>query len=137
MEWLPSMSAFHGLPNDVWYFAMHITIIYGFLIDSVKNNKFPPLLVSSFTVGISAFSMYTHPVTHNVMTALMFITVCYYIIKDAPLKFERTLAIFHSGLAGLLFLLGLFVNVHLFLAEALIMFIVAVMMCRRIWIYNL
>lgn len=134
LEYLPSMSAFALSPNVSWYWLMHLTIIATFIWDAFVTKKWQALIVAICGVATLVLDMYNFPLLHNIATASLFITASYNLIRYSHSKQERIYSIVNCGTAAILFLLGLYTNVHLFFAEGIVMFCIGISMTRRIWI---
>ncbi len=136
LEWLPSMSAFALSDNVIWYYLMHFSIIGIFIWDYITHKNWESIIVSLFGVGVLIFDMYSFPIMHNIMTALLFASGVYNIIRYADNTQERVYSIFNASVGTLFFLVGLWSNMHLFFAEGVAEFCLAVSMTRRVWLYE-
>ena len=133
-EFLPSMSAFAFKPNNIFYIGMHFCIFFTFLIDGIvsKGIRWTSYFVSLGALGILAFDMYSYPMAHNLITAFTVSLAVFNMIFHGLPK-NRPLHILNGVVAGLFFFLGVLTSVHLFLAEAIAEFTIAVSMLWRIW----
>lgn len=128
-----SQSAFALSPNNHWYVLMHLSIIITFILDAVVAKKRLGWFVAIASAGTLSFNMFDFPFIHNLFTALIMATAVFNIIYYSSPK-TRPYAIVNSLVGILIFLLGLFTNVHLFFAEVVAEFAIGVAIARRIWI---
>lgn len=132
-EWLPSQSAF-ALSNNVWfYYTMHASMFFTYIISARVNRRWFNYFIAGGIIGIVAFDMYNFPWLHNAFTAMTFIMAIFEMIYFSSVR-NRPINIFLACGAALYFLLGLYTNFHLFLAEAVAEFFVGSAQLRRIWI---
>lgn len=131
-EWMISQSAFALSNNNHWYWAMHAAIISTFVLDAGTSKRWMGYLVAMSAFGILWYDMYGYPQLHNVLTALTMLLAVFNLIYYADVK-ERPIVIFVSGVGSLVFLLGVLTDVHIFFAEVVAEFAIAVGITRRIW----
>lgn len=134
-EPLQSQSAFALESNNHWYWLMHLSIFFTFILDAYTHRRFWSFLVSFFVIWIVAFDMYAYPMLHNIATGIMAVLAIGNVIYYAGPK-ERMFAIVNSFVGALLFILGLLSTVHLFFGEVVIEFTLGVAMARRIWAHE-
>lgn len=128
---LESQSAFALEPNNHWYWLMHLSIFFTFVLDSISNRRLWSFLVALSTLGIVAFDMYSYPMLHNIMTGTMVILAAGNLIYYAGKK-ERGIAISNAIIALLLFIIGSFSIINLFMSELIVEFNFGLIMTLRI-----
>lgn len=131
-QFMISQSAFALSNNNHWYWLMHLSIIATFVIDFIQYKRLWSLAVSVASACVLAFDMYNFPWWHNLFTGLMAALAVFNVIYYAG-KQERPFAIMNSLVGTLVFLLGLWTDVHLFFGEVVIEFTIGVSMVRRFW----
>jgi hypothetical protein len=131
---LPSQSAFAFEPNNIYYWLMHGSIIVTYVLDLIvsKGKRWVSAIVAACSAAVLGFDMYNFPKLHDFFTALTFISASFNSIFYAPRK-NRPLHIGNSFTGALLFLLGLWSSIHLFLAEVFVEAAIGASMLVRIW----
>lgn len=119
VEFLPSMSAFAGAYNQIWYLAMHYSMAFIFFLDGATSKRWLSTLIGFGPLFILGFDMYEYSTAHNWSTGITVVLAVYSIIFQNDKK-ERPYSILLGVLAGGIFLVGFLVeSMHLFLAEAI------------------
>jgi hypothetical protein len=129
---LQSQSAFALEPNNYWYWLMHCSIFFTFVLDAYTDKRLWSFLVALLVLGIVGFDMYEYPLLHNIMTGAMAILAVGNVIYYAHPK-ERPIAIMSAFIGSLLFVLSLFTDISVFLGEVVIECTLGVALARRIW----
>lgn len=134
-EWMPSMSAFALSNNVSWYILMHCCMILFWFWDSSAHYRPMSSFIGFANIGILAFNMYDDRWLHNGFTFLTVLLAVISLIYYSSKK-NKPHNYFIGGVVAIIFVLGLTTSLHLFLAEAIVIFCIGVGKLREIWSSN-
>tara|TARA_R110000822_G_C15214308_1_gene483639 strand:+ start:565 stop:981 length:417 start_codon:yes stop_codon:yes gene_type:complete len=112
---------------------MHASIIVTFILDAGTSKRWMGYIVSLSAFGILWYDMYGYPQTHNILTALTMVLAVFNLIYYSDRK-ERPIVILTCSVGSVVFLLGVLTDIHIFFAEVVAEFAIAIGILRRIWI---
>jgi hypothetical protein len=136
----PSQSYSAAFSNVIFYYFMHISIIFSFWLDFADSKirigrfrwfSFLPVIFGALVI---LWDMHLHPMKHNLATAALMVAAVFNLIYYAQTSAERVYASVIGVAAGVMFPIGMFTEVSLFWTEVIAEACIGIGLARRIYL---